>query len=327
MKAALLFRAQKFRATPSGFVPLGFVPLVALTLAAAANATVAPAAKAALLYDVTFAQPDLCGALRAGLCDQVVSSTQSAGQLWSNAIQGDATLKVVIRFDDLIPRATGRSLTTSFVTTTGGLNVFEQGAASKIRTGIDANGALPDIEFNLNTAYLTNELAFGTDAASIPTDKTDALSIFLHEFGHAFAFNGFRNPVAPGTLADNFESTFDAQTTFDGTNYFFNGAQSNALYGGPIALTYGNIFHLGNAATRPGSDLIPDLMNGVQFDRGKRYSISALDLAILQDTGIATRPIESVPTPPLLLSTLIFGWFAKRKKDRLERAAAVKSQS
>jgi hypothetical protein len=203
------------------------------------------------------------------------------------------------------------------------LRMVEQGAANKIRTGIDGNGTAPDIEFNLNiNDYLANELWFGSAATAVPTNKTDATSVFLHEFGHAFAFNGFRNPVDPGTVTGGFKSTFDNQTTFVNNNYFFNGAQSTQLYGGPIALTYGNIFHLGNRSPRPGSDLIADLMNGVQFERGRRYSISALDLAMFNDVGIGTNPIESVPTPPLLLSTLIFGWFAKRKKDRMEKAAA-----
>lgn len=324
MQAALQFSAKKFGAYPSCFVPF-----VALTLAAAANATiatVAPAAQAAIFYDVGF---ETSCTFDADFCNQILQSTQTAGQQWSNVLNGnpsggDTRLQVVIKFDNTIPRATGRSLASSFVsTTTGGLNIFEQGAAGKIRTGIDPNGASSDIEFNLNTDYLTNELWFGRPTAAVPIDKTDALSVFLHEFGHAFAFNGFRNPTAPGTLPSNYESTFDSQTSFDGANFFFNGAQSNALYGGPIALTYGNIFHLGNDSTRPGSDLIPDLMNGVQFARGTRYNISALDLAMLEDVGIKTHSVESVPTPPLMLSALIFGWFAKRQKDRLERAAAA----
>jgi len=40
------------------------------------------------------------------------------------------------------------------------------------------------------------------------------------------------------------------------------------------------------ASPRPGSDLIPDLMNGVVFDRGTSYDISPLDLAILADAGV-----------------------------------------
>jgi hypothetical protein len=331
MKVARPPSTQKFRTTRAYRIPL-----VAVTLAAAANATIhftaAPAAQAAIFYDVGFETSDSC-TFGADFCNQILQSTQAAGQQWSNALKGnasgaDTTLQVLIKFNNNIPRATGRSFTSSFVsTTTGGLNIFEQGAAGKIRTGTDTNGTAPDIEFSFNTNYLLNELWFGGSTADVPIKRTDATSVFLHEFGHAFAFNGFRDPLTGALPAGNFASTFDAQSSFDGTNFFFNGPKATALYGGPIALTYGNIFHLGNSSPRPGSDLISDLMNGVQFERGRRYSISALDLAILEDVGIKTNPIESVPTPPLLLSTLIFGWFAKRKKDRMEKAAASESST
>src|SRR5215472_3501016 len=43
---------------------------------------------------------------------------------------------------------------------------------------------------------------------SVPIDKTDAESIFLHEFGHIFGFQGYRDQ-STGTLWSNDESTFD----------------------------------------------------------------------------------------------------------------------
>jgi hypothetical protein len=55
---------------------------------------------------------------------------------------------------------------------------------------------------------------------------------------------------------------------------------------GPVPITYGNPFHLGNNSPRPGSDLIPDLMNGVVYYYQTRYDISALDLAIAKDAGV-----------------------------------------
>jgi hypothetical protein len=61
-----------------------------------------------------------------------------------------------------------------------------------------------------------------------------------------------------------------------------------------VPLTYGNYHHFGNADPRPGSDLIPDLMNGVVFFRGQRYNISPLDLALLADVGVP------VPEPTAL---------------------------
>jgi hypothetical protein len=41
---------------------------------------------------------------------------------------------------------------------------------------------------------------------------------------------------------------------------------------------------------------VPDLMNGVVFDRGVRAGISALDLAMLSDTGLPVT-LTAVPEP------------------------------
>jgi hypothetical protein len=175
----------------------------------------------------------------------------------------------------------------------GNYNVFEQGAAAEIRTGMDPNGSSPDIAIVFNPEYLTDELWFDPDpharTAAVPIDRIDAVSVFLHEFGHAFAFNGWRDLVA-GTLPGDYESTFDEQTIFDGTNFFFVGSQASALHGAPVPLTYANIFHVGNNPPRPGNDLVPDLMNGVFYYRGSRYTISQLDVAILADAGVPVAP-------------------------------------
>ncbi|MCF2147951.1 hypothetical protein IQ276_016260 [Desmonostoc muscorum LEGE 12446] len=219
----------------------------------------------------------------------IQSNILAAGSYWDNYIEGNASLEVVIDFLNTIPRATGRSFSSSFVRNNGTFNVFEQGAAAEIRTGIDPNGAAPDIEFNFNPDYLTNELWFDPEPSAritpVPDDKTDAVSVLLHEFGHAFAFNGWRNAF-DGTFPGDYQSTFDEQTIFDGSNFFFVGSQATSVYGSSVPLTFGNSTHVGNDLPRPGSDLIADLMNGVVYYRGTRYNISPLDLAILQDSGV-----------------------------------------
>lgn len=45
------------------------------------------------------------------------------------------------------------------------------------------------------------------------------------------------------------------------------------------------LVHVGNLPG-PGAGLVPDLMNGVQFDRGTRYTVSSTDLDILSDVGV-----------------------------------------
>ena len=61
---------------------------------------------------------------------------------------------------------------------------------------------------------------------------------------------------------------------------------------------------IGNAADR-GSDLVPDLMNGVGLLRGTRYSISPLDLAMMHDMGVELAPgVLIVPEPEIYLLML-----------------------
>ncbi|MGC1274313.1 MAG: PEP-CTERM sorting domain-containing protein [Planctomycetaceae bacterium] len=135
------------------------------------------------------------------------------------------------------------------------------------------------------------------------------MSVMLHELGHALGFNGWRDQFN-GTLPTNtdvdrqYASVFDDLTVFDGSDFFFVGELAQAVYGGPVPLTFGNIFHLGNTLPRPGENLIPDLMNGVVFTDGVRYEISALDVAMLRDTGLAP---AAVPEPGSLLLTGLAG--------------------
>ena len=220
----------------------------------------------------------------------ITTTLQASGRFWDDYIEGfDVDLDVIVNFNSSIPRATGRSVTSSFVRNNGTYNIFDQGAAAEIRTGVDPNGTAPDIEIEFNPNYLINELWFDSDpllrTAPVPTNRTDAVSVFMHELGHAFAFNGWMNNTT-GTMPGNYQSPFDEKINFVNGNFFFSGSQAVEIYGSPVPLTYGNIHHLGNSSPRPGSDLIPDLMNGVVFNRGTRYYISPLDVAIFADTGL-----------------------------------------
>jgi hypothetical protein len=282
-------------------------------------------ADAGIVYNVSFVDP---GGAFAPFYAPITSHTLAAGQDWASHFSGNASLEVIVHFTNSIPRATGRSVTSSFVHTNGPINVFEQGAAAEIRTGIDPNGAEPDIELQFNPGYLANELWFDPNpflrSDPVPGNRTDAVSVFLHELGHAFSFNGWRDSFN-GTLPGNFESPFDELTFFNGRDFFFFGPQATALYGGPVPLTFGNIFHLGNSPPRPGSDLIPDLMNGVVFFRGARYHISELDLAITADVGLPTF-ITAVPEPSSIAlvtlgSAVLIGYW-RRKGNRATKASA-----
>ena len=218
------------------------------------------AAEGAVMYSVSFDDP---GGAFAPFYSSITSSFLSAGQEWSQFLVGTGTIDTVISFNPSIPTADSASAIFVPTGTVGPRTLVEQGAANEIRTGMDPNGAAADARLRIGTNYLTNQLFFG--AGPIPSNKTDAESVFLHELGHIFAFNG------PNDV--NFTSTFGQYVVFDGANPFFAGPAATALYGDEVPLTLGNDFHLGNLAPGPGADLIPDLMNGVSFDQGRRYEI------------------------------------------------------
>jgi len=279
----------------------------------------------ATLFNVTFQDPT---STYATYYSRIISHIQAAGSTWA-ADLGYATapsIDVRVGFDSSISTGNGASLSNRFVHPKGSYNVYEQGLAAKMFHGIDPNGSTPDVQFNIgvnpSNSYL-NKLWFDPDpfsrTAPLDTSKTDAMSFFLHEFGHALGFNGWRN-MADGSLPASYESTFDQWVTYDGSNLYFTGPRAEALYGGPLALTYGNIFHLGNFSPRPGQDLLPDLMNGLVFYDGHRYGVSPLDIAILRDAEVSLRPFPivgrlspgAVPEPATLAPVLSLALWARR---------------
>lgn len=275
--------------------------------------------EAAVTFNVTFDDPN---STYASFYAPIQSNLIAAGQDWSQYLEGQATLDIIVRFDPNTTRAGGRSATTVYVGTDATRNVFEQGMAAELRLGVDPNGSSPDGEIFLQPSYLMNELWFDPDPtqrnASVPADRTDAVSVFIHELGHAFGFIGWRNQF-DGTLPGNYESSFDRDVFFDGSNFYFTGSRAEELYGAPVPLTYGNIYHVGNQAPRPGFDLIPDLMNGVVYNRGTRYDISPLDLSILSDVGLSVVP-EPASLSLVTLAVVVLAVFHKAVSGRDDHA-------
>jgi hypothetical protein len=246
-------------------------------------------AHAAINYSIAFDDPT--NALNSTVRPLLESHAIAAGERWAKFLIGDADVEVVIRANAAIPFAEGRSVTSSFVKKNGALDVFEQGMTAELRTGVDPNGADYDVVIEINPTYVNDELWFDPDpvarTAVVDVNRTDAMSTFLHEFGHALGFNGWINATT-GAYPGDYQSTYDEQINFDGQNFFATGPAATALYGGPVPLTFGNVSHVANFSPRPGEDLLLDAMNGLVFYRGTRYEISPLDLALLNDAGIPT---------------------------------------
>ena len=241
-----------------------------------------------IVFDVSFDDP---GSTYSAYYSELQNTAQAAVDDWAQyfATPGTVTVDLTIDLTNSVPRSAGSSNSSTYLQTVNGIDIYEQSVATQVRTGIDPNGSASDATIYMSPDYMTNNLWFDPDpfarTAPVPSDRTDADSVFIHELGHVFGFNGWKSGT-DGTLPGNYESTWDKYETFDGTNLWFNGPNAVKVYGGPVPATYGDNFHVGNPAPRPGSDLIPDLMNGVVFYYGTRYDISPLDLAIMKDVGL-----------------------------------------
>ncbi len=251
---------------------------------------VAQTAAGAITYSVSFVDP---GNANSGYYSGITSNLQAAGARWGSYLGGSGNLEVEVEFTTAIARVDGASFSNGFVHKNGARDVYEQGAAFEIRTGTDPNASSPDIRVRINPNYLATELWFDPNPTRrtdpIPANRIDAVSIFIHELAHAFLFTGWMNGTT-GELPATYMSTFDEQVQFDGTNFFYVGANAQAEYGGPVPITYGNPAHLGNLSPRPGADLVHDLMFGPFYSYQERYDVTALDLAIAKDAGIFLLP-------------------------------------
>lgn len=192
----------------------------------------------------------------------VTSHLQDAGRRWAELIDVDGPREIDIRVSiSNIPTANARSTATAFVTQVEGRNMFEQGAAHELRTGVDPNGATHDVEVTFGLDYLRNELWFDPDPAArtapIASGRTDAMSVALHELGHALAYNGW----ASGFGAPNpgywsfFDSWMIQGNPATNTAARFGGPMASAAWGLPPELTRNNVMHWGNAA--PGAFALP----------------------------------------------------------------------
>lgn len=276
-----------------------------LTLLATIVATLA--SPLALAGQATF--PVVFDASSSGLTtperNAITSHVQAAGAAWAALFDFDGTRTITVRIsiDTNIPTANGASLTSTSVGTISGRTTYQQGAAVELASCTDPNGgATPDVAFTIGLAYLRNELWFDPDpiarAAAVPSDRTDAMSVFLHEFGHAFAYNGWSN--GQGVPPAAYWSTFDRWMQ-SGSPARFTGPQAiAALPGTPLDLTTNNINHWGNASQRPVSAWSPkhavEWLDGAPQPWAVCEGITSVDAPPSQDAAEA----KAIVLPPLL---------------------------
>ena len=226
---------------------------------------------------------------------------------WSAVLAGDAalTVRIQITTDVTSQRAEGSWSNGTTAARTGGFSYAVGSPAWQLQGNARAGTASDaDIVISVHPDYLQNELFLDPTPATrgdTPSDRTDGLSVLIHEIGHAIGFTGYYDE-GTDTFSGNYKTGYDYRLSVVNGAVMFDGPNVRALMGGAIPLTDNNYCHYGNSNAYPGTDSDPllGLMNGVVYYRGYAYAIGALDLAVLADTGVGTvrNDILNVPYLP-----------------------------
>ena len=225
--------------------------------------------------------------------DLLLGVSNEAFRLWSEVLTGDAVLSVRVELLEQTSsgRAQGGWGNGTNIGQVDGVNLIIGAPSRELQTGEEVPGTSYDVLLQFSRDYLLNELFLDPTPGTrddIPGERTDGLSVVLHEIGHALGMIGYYNTTTNNQGA--FASTYDLRRfDLEGEDYF-SGPNVEALLGGPLELTHGNYAHYGNSGEFPGSNPDPllGLMNGVTFYRGYAYMIGELDLAIMADLGLGT---------------------------------------
>ncbi len=220
----------------------------------------------------------------------------AAAHLWADVvISKPCSIEIDFSIQPWPARGFGRSSTAVPLggEKVNGKAVLEEGMAHELRTGNDPNGASPDVEMAFDPEYVKT-LWWDPNPRSrtrpMPNNKLDAVSVIAHEIGHAIAFNGRLDPKR-GSPTGGEISPYDKCVIFDGQDFFFTGATTAKLYRKqvPLSKTQNNYHHFGEPGNRLDRKLKDDLMNGIFMEYGKRYIVSALDIAVLVDCGLEVK--------------------------------------
>jgi hypothetical protein len=201
---------------------------------------------------------------------------------------------------------------------TGANATWESAVEYKLQNGADpttgmegfpklSDGSQAEVVININSHYLNSvgwldpTPADGSDP--VPAGKVDMVSELLHEFGHGLGIGITKSlDTTTGTFGAGEKTTWESLLDVEKSGTYFTGSHAISEHGGPVVVTTNtpeeNYAHLGNTlsdATDPNTGG-PDVMFGVYFDTGKRYEVSDLDVAILQDLGYHHTKLPTVTT-------------------------------
>jgi hypothetical protein len=167
--------------------------------------------------------------------------------------------------------------------------LYEAPAEFELTTGQHYEADLPDIIINVPSLSLANVIGAAEDGSL--SSANYAVEIFEHELTHGFGFLSLVNP-STGSYQGSINE-WDTFLSFGSSGVYFTGPAAETVNGGPVVITTLNngeaYSHLSNSPSDPNAE---DLMSGLGLTPGA--TISAVDLAILQDIGVpVVNPVQT----------------------------------
>ncbi|MFZ5618859.1 MAG: hypothetical protein ACOZAA_16210 [Pseudomonadota bacterium] len=243
----------------------------------------------------------------AGVIASVKTGTLAAAEIWNRYfVQGAFDIKIELKFSDLAGStlATGG---TSFHFTGAdgpGQEIWMVDSLEEYITGAEFTPGGDDIDITLTIdtpTLLAGGFFFDPDpflrTAVVPVDKSDFISLILHEIAHGL---GFLGSVAgePGLIDDPGPdiTPFDDNVDLISGDRFWTGALGAAVYGGAVPLDPGSLSHIADS----GDGGFENLMDPSLTDGAREY-ILPLHLAMFEDMGMPVRKAS-------LLSDTLYGF-------------------
>ncbi len=221
-----------------------------------------------LLYSVDFSQAHL-GSNLANVEADIKTALDNIGQY----VSSKASFNLQVLTEQTSPKTLAEANAT-MVNTTGqnGVTQTTEFLADSV-SGTDSNAGTPDATLYINLADLSQMSFSGTPSAN----QYDLTSVLTHEILHGLAFTG--NLDATGGA----KTPYDALVTTQNNLPVFTGSHAEAVNGNapvpldPISAGSGSAYY--HVATA--NDLMSDSLG-----KGEVRTISALDVAMLQDMGL-----------------------------------------